>query len=61
MTSDTPRRRMVEADPEIAELVRLYCFLRGMTVKAFVTRTLREAVEPYRAWIESVRRLTPPR
>lgn len=57
MSIDRMRRRAVECDPELAALVRLYCFLRGTTVKAFVTQVLREAVEPYRAWIDSLRRL----
>lgn len=50
-------RRMVEAEPQVAELVRLYCFLRGITVKSFVTQALRGAVEPYRSWVESLRQL----
>ena len=51
------RRRFLEADASVAELVRLYCFLRQTTVKAFVTHTLKAALAPSLPWIESVKAL----
>ena len=54
-------RSFVEIEGELAEQVKLFCFLRGLTMRDFSTRAIREALEPYRAWLESVRRLkTPP-
>ena len=51
------KKAVVETEPEVAELVRLYCFLRGVTVKSFATEVLGKAVAPYRSWIDSFRKL----
>jgi|GEM_PF-5261945 len=50
-------RRWVETTPETAELARLYCFLRQITVKEFVTKTLTEALAPHESWIAGLRKL----
>ena len=57
MTNEPPNKRLVETDPEVANTIKLYCFLRGITMKSFITEALRKAVEPYRPWIESVQKL----
>jgi hypothetical protein len=51
------KRRMVEVDPQVADVVRLACLLKGMTMKGFVTQALRDAVRPYCPSIESFRQL----
>lgn len=51
------QRRWLEAEPDIAERTKLYCFLRGITIKAFVTKALREALMPYEGWIENFKKL----
>ena len=55
--NNTSAKRLVETDPEVADMIRLYCFLRGVTMKSFVTESLRKSIEPYRPWIESVQKL----
>ena len=55
-------RSFVEVDGDLAEAVKLFCFLRGITMRDFSTQAIRSALEPYRAWLENVRRLkTAPR
>lgn len=50
-------RKFLECEPVLAEQVRLYCFLRQMTVKAFVTKAIEQALEPYKEWLKEVREL----
>ena len=51
------KRRTIEADADVADVVRVLCFLRGIKMRVFVTDALRKAVEPYESWIESFRKI----
>ncbi|MCX6709304.1 MAG: hypothetical protein NTW67_06705 [Candidatus Woesearchaeota archaeon] len=47
-------RKHVDIDPETLKKAQLYCLLKGMTLKKFVSDTVEKELEPYRAWFESL-------
>ena len=51
------KRKFLEVEEEIANKIRVLCFLRGLTIKKFVTETMEKELEPYKSWLENVKKL----
>ncbi len=47
-------RKYVEVSPETLRKIQLYCFLKGIKLKKFVTETMERELEPYQSWFENL-------
>lgn len=46
-------RNYIEINGELKEKIKLFCFLRRLTAKEFAVKSLTEALEPYKEWLEN--------
>ena len=53
------KRKFVEVEEDIAQKVRLFCFLRNTSMKDFATDTLEKKLKPYEHWLKSVKKFNP--
>lgn len=51
------KRAFLECEKQLAEEIKIFCFLKRISVKVFVTNTLREKIEPYKEWIRLVKEI----
>lgn len=51
------KRAFLECENTLAEDVKIFCFLKRISVKSFVTNTLKEKLEPYKEWVRLVREI----
>ena len=53
------KRKFVEVEEDTAKKLRLFCFLRGISIKNFVTGTMEKELKPYENWLENVKEFKP--
>ena len=51
------KRKFLEVEDKLANKIKVLCFLKGITIKDFVTETMKKEIEPYKSWLESVNKL----
>ena len=51
------KRAVVEIDPVIAHNLKVFCLLREVPVKKFVSQILKKELDTYKDWIDSFMRL----
>lgn len=51
------KRKFLEVDEEMAKKVQIFCFLKEITIKKFVTETIKKELMPYESWLENVKKL----
>ena len=51
------KRKFLEVEEDVAKQVQIFCFLRGMTLKKFVTQTMEKELQPYQQWLENIKKL----
>ena len=49
--------KFLEVDEKTANKIRILCFLKGVTMKKFVTEAMQKEIEPYENWIDNVGKL----
>jgi len=52
-----PKRKFVEIEKGVARKMDLFCFLKDIHKKYFVTKAVERELKPYENWLESVRKL----
>ncbi len=50
-------RQLIWIDAEIGRKIKLFCFVRGISIKDFATKTLQKALEPYENWLQNMQKL----
>lgn len=51
------KRNFFIINPELAYLIRLYCFLKQIPAHKFVEKILDKEMEPYKAWLKNLKEL----
>jgi len=52
-----PKRTFLECEKATAEEIKIFCFLKRISVKSFVTKTLQKEIEPYKEWIKLIKEI----
>ncbi len=50
-------RQLIWVDGELGKKLKLFCFVRGIAIKDFATKSLQKSLEPYENWLQNIQKL----
>ncbi len=50
-------RHLVWIDKGLGKKIKLFCFLKGISIKDFATKGLQKSLEPYENWLQNIQKL----
>jgi hypothetical protein len=51
------KRKFVEIEKEVSKNLELFCFLKDIPRKQFVSNTIKKELRPYETWLERAKKL----
>lgn len=51
------KRKFVEIEKEVSKNLELFCFLKDIPRKQFVSYAIKKEIKPYETWLERVKKL----